>query len=166
MSDHLAINLPFERGQQLRDLAAEKGLTITDTVGLLIDHAAANGLGTPALPGFDITATGGAVHIKFDAYVLTLSAADARSVAQSLRAVAIRGGVHLNMDLPETVEITRKGTAVVITIHGERRAMVKKTISCGVARAVADRLEEAAGAIVPIRELLGDLEEGAPAYGA
>jgi hypothetical protein len=80
MSDHLAIRLPFERGQQLRGLAAANGLAITDAIGLLLDHAARTGLAVAAMPGID--------------------------------------------------------------------------------------LEEAAGAIVPIRELLGDLEEGEPEYDA
>ena len=177
MSDHLAIRLPFERGQQLRDLAAANGLTITDTVGLLIDCAAANGLGTLTLPGIDITINDERTHVMMaidKISAATFSPVDAHSTAGAIRIIASgRRPATLHMDSVNTVEITRSGVAVVITIHGDDGVVVKKTISRGVARAVADRLDTAADLIEieafeayenataeSVKDLLGDLESG------
>jgi hypothetical protein len=71
------------------------------------------------------------------------------------------------------VEISRAGAAVVIQIHGQPGAVLRKAITRGVARAVADRLEEAItknttaliihDAIADagnVEQMLGDLDHG------
>ena len=44
MTDPISIRIPYERGVQLRDLAAAHGLSTADAIGLLLDHAARTGL--------------------------------------------------------------------------------------------------------------------------
>jgi len=44
MTDPISIHIPYERGMQLRDLALAHGLSTTDAIGLLLDHAARTGL--------------------------------------------------------------------------------------------------------------------------
>jgi len=44
MTDPISIRIPYERGVQLRDLAAARGLSTADAIGLLLDHAARTGL--------------------------------------------------------------------------------------------------------------------------
>ena len=51
----ISIRVPYERGTHLRNLAEGLGLTVTDAIGALLDHGARTGLGTLAIPGFDIT---------------------------------------------------------------------------------------------------------------
>ena len=54
MNDSISLSLPYERGTQLRDLAVAHGVTVTDAVGLLLDHAARTGLGKLAKSDFNI----------------------------------------------------------------------------------------------------------------
>jgi hypothetical protein len=159
MNEAISIRVPFERGSQLRDLAVAHGVTVTEAIGLLLDHGARTGLGKLAMPGIDITAEGGAVIIKLDGFAIQpLSAVNVRSIAGSLRKAATSGAASLDADCSDMIEITRAGAAVVVQVRGENSAVLRKTISRGVARAVADRLGEAADEIEPIGELLGDLE--------
>ncbi len=176
MNDLISIRVPFERGTQLRDLAEAKGITVTDAIGLLLDHAARTGLEIPEMPGFDITINDERTHVVMvigKIGTTTLSVANARSVAENIRVVASgRRHATLDMDCVNPLEISRAGAAVVITIRGEHGVVVKKTISCGVAIAVADRLEQGADFIdaeeygnvtlANIRQLVGDLEAGTP----
>ena len=141
----ISIRVPYERGTQLRNLAEGLGLTVTDAIGALLDHGARTGLGTLAIPGFDITVKDHVIFVV-DVAVMSFSAEQARSLASCVRPVASgRRPAMLYMDRFNTVEITRTGGAVVLKIYEHGAVVVQKTVSRGVAKAVADRIHDGAG---------------------
>jgi hypothetical protein len=144
MNDSISLSVPYERGTQLRDLAVAHGVTVTDAVGLLLDHAARTGLGKLAKSGFDISPFDDSVLLEIDNIeIRQFSFVEARAIANSLRQAATTGGAILDTGCDPMVEISRAGAAVVIQIHRQPGAVLRKAITRGVARAVADRLEEA-----------------------
>ncbi len=144
MNNSISLRVPYERGTQLRDLAERYGITVTDAVGLLIDHAGRTGLGKLAMPGFDISPFDDSVLLEIDNIeIRQFSFVEARSIANSLRQAATTGGAILDAGCDPMVEISRAGAAVVIQIHRQPGAVLRKAITRSVARAVADRLEEA-----------------------
>lgn len=167
MPTTISLRLPFETGTRLHNLADALETTVTDAVALLLDHAARTGLGTLALPGIDIKAENGAVSMKWDNFpVQPFSIDDARSIAGAIRKVSNGGGAHMNLDCPDWIKITRMGQAVVIEALGANGSALRKMVTCGVAKCMADRLEvaanEATGAGDPqdLERLLGDLDLG------
>lgn len=166
MPTAISLRLPFETGTRLQNLADTLDMTVTDTVAMLLDHAARTGLGTLALPGIDIKAENGLVSMRLDDFaVRPFSSADARSTADGIRKVSRGAGAHMNMDCPDWIKITRAGQAVVIEALDANGATLQKMVARGVAKSVADRLEQAAaellsGADLSVEELLGDLELG------
>ena len=166
MPTAISLRLPFETGTRLQNLADTLDMTVTDTVAMLLDHAARTGLGTLALPGIDIKAENGLVSMRLDNFaVRPFSSADARSTADGIRKVSRGAGAHMNMDCPDWIKITRAGQAVVIEALGANGATLQKMVARGVAKSVADRLEQAAaeplsGADLSVDHLLGDLELG------
>jgi hypothetical protein len=157
-----------EQGERLSALADMHGVPNGEVLGLLLDHGARTGFGnTLALPGIEITAKGDRVEIKIDTIPLRPhSAAQSQSVAASLRSVASASRATLNMDCPDPIEVTRRGNGVVVTVCRDGVTIVCRVFSPGVARAFADRLEEASRlALVTteletVEQLLGDLDLG------
>ena len=108
-----------------------------------------------------------------DFAVRPFSSADARSTADGIRKVSSGAAAHMNMDCPDWIKITRAGQAVVIEALGANGATLRKMVARGVAKSVADRLEQVAAAealsapeasnaedIQSVEDLLGDLELG------
>ena len=144
----MMIRLPIERGMQLAAFADEHSLAYGEAIGLLLDHGAKTGLAIGlALPGIEIAGIAGNVEIKLGGFVLRpVSVAQARSLAGQLRKVATTPGAGvLDLDLPDTVEISRRGQGVIpLGEQGRQNNAFSRVFSCGVARALADRVEEAA----------------------
>jgi hypothetical protein len=158
---NISIGVPYERGTQLREFAVAHRVTVTDAIGLLLDHAARTGLGKFPMPGIEVTVEGDKVKFKLDDFApWLLSTVNVRSLAGALRG----GKTMLNLDCPNMIEISRRGAGVVIKVHGEHGAVLTKAISRGVANGVADRLDQACAEIEGradnVAELLGDLESG------
>lgn len=145
MPTALSLRLPHETGTRLHNLADMLGTTVTDAVGALLDHAARTGMGTLALPGIDIKAENGAVQMRLDDFAVEPFAGDdAQWIAEYIREVSKRGGARMNLDCPTGIKITRLGRAVVIEAQGVNGWILRKVITCGLAKSVADRLESAA----------------------
>jgi len=174
----ISLRLPFETGTRLQNLADTLGATVTDAVATLLDHGARTGLGnTLALPGIEITCKADQlVHIKIDGIALRpQTASQAQSFAGSLRCVATSARPALDMDCPDMIEVTRRGNGIVVSVHRDGVTIVCRVYARGVAKAMADQLEQAAAEaltaaeplsaadLASVDQLLGDLEIGAEA---
>ena len=89
---------------------------------------------------------------------------DAASIADGIRKVSSRGGACMNLDCPDWIKITRLGQAVVIEALGANGSILRKVITRGVAKSVANRLEvatiDALCAAQDAEKLLGDIDLG------
>lgn len=138
---------PLERYEQLADFAETLGVPLGEALGVLLDHAQRTGLcGRLALSGIEITVKDGVVYIKIDGFaLLPFSVAETRSFAESIRSVA-NGLIRTtrNMDCADTIEVTRRGNGIAVAVHRDEATIVHRVFSRGVAKAFADRLDEAA----------------------
>ena len=114
----MSISVSIERGEQLREFADKHGVPIGD-IGLLLDHGSRTGLGnTLALPGIEIASKCGLVEIKLNQFALCPhSAAQARSFADFSQERCTNRPATLDLDCPDTIEVTRRGNGVVVRIQ-------------------------------------------------
>ena len=165
----MSIKLPWERGEQLSNFADALGISHSDAVGLLLDHAHKAGLTEElSLPGFGVTRDGERFDISISGFTLRgLSNVQAESFAVNLDAVASRAGaIVLDMDQPRPVEMHRRGNGVILSlgpvesrydVSAEQRAL----LSCGVAKAIAKRIcQKINERTADVEKLLADLELG------
>lgn len=130
MNQSISIHAHPNTCTQLRDFAKTFNLTLANALSVLLDHAARTGLGMFTMPGFNIEVECGVVTLQLDDFAVPpMSAADSRAIAGELRHTA---GTSACLN------------EVIIEIAGKSGAALRKTVTCGVARAVAARLEVAA----------------------
>ena len=166
----MSIRVPDEQGERLSAFAGALGVPLGEALGILLDHGARTGLGNSlALPGIEITSRPGFVIIEINTSVLRpMSAPQAQSFADTIKSVST-GGHTLNLDTPDAIEVTRKGNGVVVCIQRDGSTIIHRTFAPGVAKAFADRLDEAAveairleQQLLSVEQLVGDPEAGSP----
>ncbi|HTC04123.1 MAG TPA: hypothetical protein VK749_12040 [Xanthobacteraceae bacterium] len=159
----MMIRLPVERGMQLAAFADEHSLTYGEAIGILLDHGAKTGLGNSlALPGIGITAVGDLIGVAIDGFALIpLTVAQAESFAAGLQKAATTPGVAiLDLDMPDTITLSRKGAGVVVSVSRAGETKFQRVFACGVAKAMAERIHDAAiraGTFNAFMADLGDL---------
>jgi hypothetical protein len=159
MAYGMSIKVPIERGQQLTAFADAHGLNMGEAIGALLDHGARTGLGnSQALPGIEVAAKGSHVEIALSGFTLRpLTVAQAESFAAELRKAATTpGAAILDLDMPDTIELSRKGAGVVLSVSREGETGFKRVFACGVVKAMADRIHDAA--MHDVEHLIGDLD--------
>lgn len=171
MTARMSLNVPIERGDQLAALAHDLNLNLGEAIGALLDYAARTGFGgSLTLPGTEVVAKGDHVEIALSGFALRpLTAAQAESFAAELRQTATTpGAAILDLDLPDTIEISRKGAGVVLSVRTgasegpnyDKRPVYafQRVFACGVAKALADRIDDAAKQVTGVAELLAGLD--------
>jgi hypothetical protein len=150
MAYGMSIKVPIERGQQLAAFADAHGLNMGEAIGALLDHGARTGLGnSQALPGMEVAAKGGHVEIALSGFTLRpLTVVQAESFATGLRKAATTpGAAILDLDMPDTIELSRKGAGVVLSVSRKGEPGFKRVFACGVVKALAERIEDAARSV-------------------
>ena len=143
----MSLRITTQRGAQLAAFAKARGFNHSEAIGALIDHAQKTGLTEPlAFPGVEIGVTNdGTVAITLNHLQLSLTFAQGRSLASSVRRVATTPcSAVLDIDAG-TIEIRRIGAAVALRA-GDREC----AFSRDVARILADQIDNACDHVVSV----------------
>lgn len=144
------LRLPVARVEQMKALAARLGLSLSDTIGHLLNEQIAAGNLEPIIPGVSIKRNGEAVVLGFgDHPPAQLTIDDAKSVAAEIRqriaGSELRQNVYAFVDAQapdfglRSVRVQKKGTGVNLHINGEM-----KSFSLSLAKDLADLIEKTA----------------------
>lgn len=136
------LNLPAERVEQLRAIAAARRLpTVTAAIGYLIRKEIAAGTIPADLPGISIKKNAKGVAIGFDDRTPTIYAkADAAKLARTIRDVALGEAAGL-ADITGNWIVVGRGTGVKVHVPAGSDA---RTFSRDLALDLADLIETAA----------------------
>jgi|GEM_PF-1838831 len=141
------MKLPDERGEQLRQIAAAKGIPMVQVVEDAIRREIAEGTIPADLPGISVTKTATTVRIEMPDFESEVPAIEAARLADSLR----EAGSDLTADDVERKKRWLEGLAALSGIKLERMAHGVRLISpvtgrkyslgFGVAADLADQIE-------------------------
>lgn len=107
------ITLPFERGSQLRAIAAARGLSLTELICRYIESEVQAGAIPDEVPGFRLRVVSGFIEFSIQGRTITLSKKEAGEVAKALADV----DPYCRLELENNnlhLEIRRRGRGLVI----------------------------------------------------
>jgi hypothetical protein len=182
---NMSIGVPIEIGQRLADFADAAHLTLGEALADLLNHGAKTGLRVSLqMPGIEIMGKGDYLELAIDHFAsFRFHVAQVAWFAGQLREIATTpGAAVIRLEDSLALEISRKGNGVALSVNRDGVPTFKRVFACGVAKALADRMEEAAvqvatatvAALAPARSnpapvsgqmedveaLLGDLDLG------
>jgi hypothetical protein len=136
----MIIKIPDERAAQLKTLADNEGITVTDLLGRFINREIKAGRLPDETPGFRFKRQDHKVYVEIDGVKATpISCDDARSLAKHLERVAKGGGAFLDMDTPGQPEVGRVGTGIYLKFSGagaNGRRVMAPSVALDVARQI------------------------------
>ncbi|MFD1942747.1 hypothetical protein [Paradevosia shaoguanensis] len=139
------IMIPDERAAQLRKIADDHGIKVSDAVGLLISWAIDAGKIEDEIPGIIVMRDGEVINIKLGDWKKTLSLVDADAFAGELRRsiraalTPAKDNLFMPVDLDAIVSAHGAGVRIVDRASGEQ-----KTLSKSIAGDVARMIDSAA----------------------
>lgn len=110
------IKLSPRRHEQLRAIASTLGLSLTDTIGHLVNKEIAAGTIPNSIPGIVVRRLDDGVHIQIDDRAsATVTFETARRMAEALRSVANGGSAIINVSpssATNSFAVARRGTGI------------------------------------------------------
>jgi len=145
----MLIKIPDERATQLKALADREAITVTDLLGRFINREIKVGRLPDETPGFRFKPIGRKVQIEIDGIKApAIPHEDARSLADQLERIAIKGGAFLDADAPGSFQVGRVGNGVYLQFVSNG-AKARRVLAPSVTLDVARQLRRAAKAANP-----------------
>jgi hypothetical protein len=144
---NMSIGVPIEIGRRLADFADAAHLTMGEALATLLNHGAKTGLRVSLqMPGIEIMGKGDHLEVAIDHIAsFRFHVAEVAGFAGQLREIATKSGAAvIRLEDSVALEISRKGNGVALSVNREGVPTFKRVFACGVAKALADRIEEAA----------------------
>jgi hypothetical protein len=144
---NMSIGVPVQIGRRLADFANAAHLTLGEALAALFDHGAKTGLRVSLqMPGIEIMGKGDYLELAIDHFApFRFHVAQVVWFAGQLREIAAKpGAAVIRLEDSVVLEISRKGNGVALSVDRDGVPTFKRVFACGVAKALADRLEEAA----------------------
>src|SRR5664280_1071985 len=138
MRPNSTITLPIERAEQLRDLAADQNLSLTELIGKLINAEIEKGHLPDQLPGFTVKTARSRVAFQIGGVVAKLKADEARDLANELDGDNPTNTIRMTLLDESAVTVSRKGRGLIIEAHDlAARKKAKRSVTPDLARDLA-----------------------------